>query len=232
MLGHGESIGWKAYDPEPAFFAIADGVAHDTSVVHLHVGQSLAPGGYCWMFPGAQDSVNLGVLVGSTYRRNANIRQLLQTFISRDFPSARIRSYHAGTIACGYRRGPLALHGLIKAGDAANTTNPMSRAGICEALRSGLSAAACAMEMLDAGTDREIARCCKRYEAQWYRVLGKRHEKLLETKGSLQKVPDRDYDAAVGTLSAIPAGELTMARIFRVALQRFPRLVWAMRHLM
>ncbi len=231
-LGRDEPITWKAYDPEPAFFVVADGVEHDTAVVHLHVGQRLAPGGYGWMFPGAGDTVNIGVLVGSAQRGTVNIRNLLDSLLSNAYPQARVHSYHAGVIACGYRRGPLALQGLIKAGDAANTTNPMSRAGICEALRSGLAAAACALEMLDAGSEREVGRCCRRYEAQWYRVLGKRHAKLLDTKDSLQRIPDRDYDTAVKTLAAIPQSKLTMARIFRVALQRFPRLVWAMRHLM
>jgi digeranylgeranylglycerophospholipid reductase len=230
-LGKSEKITWKAYDAEPAFFAIADGVEHARDVVHIHVGRDIAPGGYAWMFPGAEGLVNVGIVVGSGSRRVASIRDLLAKFIKTSYPSARVRSYHAGTIANGYQRGPIAVPGLVKVGDAANTTNPMSRAGIVEALKCGILAADCVMAQLGASTERQALKACSDYEKAWYEKLGKRHQKLLQTKGALAQVPDRDYDAAVEALSGIPQSELTMGKIFAVALGRFPRLVWAMRHM-
>ncbi len=231
-IGRRENIGWKAYDPEPAYFAIADNVEHAPDIVHLYLGRAVAPGGYAWMFPSAGESVNIGLLIGTGYRRSVNIRRLLGDFMREYFPEARVRRHWAGTIACGYRRGTIAVPGLVKAGDAANTTNPMSRAGIVEAMKSGLLAAECAAGMLGAATEKQKARLCVRYERSWYKSLGRRHQKLAETKDSLQRVPDEDYDAAADALGAIPPSKLTMSRIFRTALSRFPRLVWAMRHLM
>lgn len=231
-LGKGEGITWKAYDAEPAFFVIAEGVEHATDTVCIYMGQKIAPGGYAWMFPGRSELVNIGVLVGTEYRGSVNIRELLAGFLRERFPQARVKSYHAGTIACGYRRVPIAVDCLVKAGDAASTTNPMSRAGIVEALKSGLLAADCALGMLGASSQREMKRFASDYEKAWFNTLGKRHQKLLETKSSLQRVPDKDYDAAARALGEIPPARLTMARIFRTSLSRFPRLVWAMRHLM
>lgn len=231
-LGRGEGITWKAYDSEPAYFVIADSVEHTLDAVHIYMGREVAPGGYAWMFPGEGQQVNIGVLVGTDYRGAVNIRELLERFIAAQFPSARVLSRHAGTIACGYRRNPIAVPGLVKAGDAASTTNPMSRAGIVEALKSGLLAGRTAMAMLDARDDRALARLCRDYEKAWFATLGKRHQKLLDTKGAMQSVPDKDYDAAAKALSEVPRGKMTMARIFRASLSRFPRLVWAMRHLM
>jgi digeranylgeranylglycerophospholipid reductase len=231
-LGKREGITWKAYDAEPAYFAIAENVEHDNDAIHVFVGRKIAPGGYAWMFPSEGDLANIGVLIGTQYRGKVNIRQLLSSFIKARFPAARIQSYHAGTMACGYRRCPIAIPGLVKAGDAASTTNPMSRAGIVEAMKSGLLAAECAAGMLGANNTKTMVRLCEQYERNWFKGLGKRHQKLLETKGSLQGVPDKDYDTAARSMTGIPAGRMTMARIFRTALSRFPRLVRAMRHLM
>lgn len=231
-IGRREAISWKAYDPEPAYFAIADNVEHADDIVHLYLGRAVAPGGYAWMFPSAGDSVNIGLLVGTGHRGSVNIRRLLSDFLQTHFPGAKVRHHWAGTIACGYRRGKIALPGLVKAGDAANTTNPMSRAGIVEAMKSGLLAAECAAGMLGADSEKQMMRLCVRYERAWYQLLGRRHQRLAETKDSLQRVPDEDYDVAADALSAIPPSKLTMSRIFRTALSRFPRLVWAMRRLM
>ncbi|MBD3244240.1 MAG: geranylgeranyl reductase family protein [Chitinivibrionales bacterium] len=231
-FGKRESVQWKAYDAEPAYFAIADNVEHAPDLVHLYLGKAVAPGGYAWMFPSAGDSVNIGLLVGTGFRGSVNIRQLLADFFQKYFPDARIRRYWAGTIACGYRRGTIAVPGLVKAGDAANTTNPMSRAGIVEAMKSGLLAAECVAGMLGASTSKEMTRLCTRYERAWYQQLGRRHQRLAETKDSLQRVPDEDFDIAADALGAVPPSKLTMSRIFRTALRRFPRLVWAMRRLM
>jgi hypothetical protein len=66
----------------------------------------------------------------------------------------------------------------------------------------------------------------------WSRKRGARHEKLAKVKNSMLAVPDADYNRAACSLGAIRPDELTMSKIFRTALGRFPRLVWALRHLM
>jgi len=66
----------------------------------------------------------------------------------------------------------------------------------------------------------------------WDKKRGNRHEKLARVKSSLAQVPDADYNAAALALARIPQDDITMSKIFRTALGRFPRLVWALRHLM
>jgi flavin-dependent dehydrogenase len=121
---------------------------------------------------------------------------------------------------------------LIKAGDAASTVNPISRAGISEALLSGGLAGDHALLMLEAKNGRAMARIGKSYEAAWRKTRGNLHEKLSRAKHSLLSVPDDDYNKAARALARIPQAELTMSKIFTTALGRFPRLVWALRHLM
>lgn len=231
-FGRNEPIVWKPADLEPAYFAVVKCNDFASDTVHIYVGRDLAPGGYAWIFPRDRGMVNAGILVGRRYSGKVEIRRLLHAFIEKNCPGAPVLQWFAGTIPCGYQRRALAVRGLIKAGDAAGTINPISRAGIVEALMCGGSAGDAAVEMLGAETERGMARICKRYEAAWYEKRGKRHMKLAKVKGSLEKVPDADYDRAARTLAGLPREKLTMARIFGASVGRFPRLVWALRHLM
>jgi digeranylgeranylglycerophospholipid reductase len=231
-FGKEEPIVWKAVDLEPAYFAILDNVEIPGDTVHIHVGKSIAPRGYAWVFPGEGGRANVGVLVGSDVRGTVNIRTLLESFIKTRFPQATVVRRFAGSIPCGYHKGPTAIEGIIKTGDAASTVNPVSRAGIVEALMSGGFAGDTALAMLGAQRASDIKKLCREYEKAWYEKRGRRHEKLSKVKNALASVPDADYNAAARSLAAIPQGRLNMATIFRLSLGRFPRLVWAMRHLM
>jgi geranylgeranyl reductase family protein len=232
LLGRGESICWKPYDLEPAYFAVADGVDAADDAVHIYVGGKVAPGGYAWVFPRGGGAANIGVVVGRNQIKGVNIRELLGDFLTKNYPKAKIRTYFAGCIPCGYRRGNIALPGLIKCGDAANATNPISRAGITEALMSGGLAGSAAFDMLSAENGKRTKKICADYEKAWLEKRGARHLKLAKAKDSLAGVPDEDYNMAAQTLSALSSDKVSMAKIFGLSLSRFPRIVWAMRHLM
>jgi len=232
LLGRGERICWKPYDLEPAYFVVADNVDASDDAVRIYMGNKVAPGGYAWVFPRGGGSANIGVVVGRNQIKGINIRALLGDFLEKNFPKAKIKTYFAGCIPCGYRRGAIALPGLIKCGDAANATNPISRAGIVEALMSGGLAGSAAFDMLGAKDVKQTKKICADYERAWLEKRGARHLKLAKAKDSLAKVPDEDYNVAAETLSGFSSDKVSMAKIFTLSLSRFPRIVWAMRHLM
>ncbi|MCL2688225.1 MAG: NAD(P)/FAD-dependent oxidoreductase [Chitinispirillia bacterium] len=232
LLGKGEKICWKPYDLEPAYFVVADNVHAEEDAVNIYAGQSVAPGGYAWVFPRGNGAANIGVVVGRKFVKGVNLKKYLDTFLEKHFPDAHITSRFAGSIPCGYRRETIALRGLIKCGDAANATNPISRAGIVEALMSGGLAGDAALNMLEASTGKQFDKICKDYEKAWYAKRGSRHLKLANVKGSLARVPDADYDRAANSLQSVDPKKVSMAKIFGMSLGRFPRLVWALRHLM
>jgi geranylgeranyl reductase family protein len=228
-----EGVQAKPPDLEPACFIFAESIDLPDDTVHIYAGSEIAPGGYAWVFPRGKGAANIGVVIGKRFKGKVNIRGLLDTFLAHHFPAIKVVSRFAGAIpcACG-RKDPLTAWGLIKTGDAADTVNPVSRAGIAEALLSGGLAGDHALLMCDAANAREMRRIGKAYEKAWFEKRGKNHEKLARVKTSLASVPDRDYIAAAKALSQIPPDELTMSKIFQAALHRFPRLVWALRHLM
>jgi digeranylgeranylglycerophospholipid reductase len=231
-LGKKEAVAWKPTDLEPAYFIHARATDLTSDTVHIYMGNDVAPGGYAWVFPRGEGAANIGVLIGSGFKGRVNIHRLLDDFLAAHFPGISIVNKYSGAIPCGYQRGPIAVPGLIKTGDAASTVNPVSRAGISEALLSGGLAGDHALLMLGAQTEKEMRRIVKAYEKSWYKKRGERHEKLARVKNSFVTIPDADYNKAARALARIPQNEITMSKIFRTALGRFPRLIWALRHLM
>ncbi len=231
-FGKEEKIVCKPQDLEPAYFVWAENITIELDRVHIYTGSQIAPGGYAWVFPRGNGAANIGVVIGKKFVKNTNIRALLDTFLKSNFPNITIIQRYAGSIPCHFKKGPIAVEGLIKAGDSASTINPISRAGISEALLCGKLASNCAIDMLKAQHSWEISRAIRKYEKSWEKHRGNRHTKLFKVKNSMYSVPDRDYNEATKTLSTIPQSDLTMTKIFRASLGRFPRLVWAMRHLM
>ncbi len=231
-FGKGEKIIGKPTDLEPAYFVWAEKVNVALDRIHIYTCSHYAPGGYVWVFPRENHSANIGIVIGKKYLGSVNLRVLLDEFLEKNFHGVEIKKRFAGSIPCHVRKDSFAVKGLIKTGDSASTVNPISRAGISEALLCGKLAARCAQRMVDAHHSWDVSRAIREYESQWEKMRGKRHSKLARVKGSLFAVPDRDYDAAAHLLSSVPQDQLTMSKIFRASLGRFPRLVWAMRHLM
>lgn len=231
-FGKAEKINSKPGDLEPAYFAWVENINIEDDHIHIFASKNLAPGGYAWVFPRGDNAANIGIVVGRHSVTHANIRDLLDNFISVYYPDVKVVKKFAGSIPCGFKKVPIAIPGFIKTGDAASTVNPISRAGISEALLSGKLAGLAAIKMFSTDSFKQAQAICKEYQKEWFLKRGNRHFKLARVKTSLIAVPDEDYNKGTSLLSSIPHDKLTMSKIFRASLGRFPRLVWALRHLM
>ena len=125
----------------------------------------------------------------------------------------------------------MAVDGLLKAGDSASTVNPISRAGIVEAMKCGTLAGEYALRMLPV-PEKKLAAISKAYEKAWFEKLGRAHHRLSKVKSALARIPDSDFNRGAKAIASIPQAERTMSRIFALSVGRSPRLVWALRHLM
>ena len=231
-LGRQDKIAWKPSDLEPAYFAVVKNVPIENDEVHIYLGGNTAPGGYAWAFPRENNTTNVGIVLGRTFTGKVNIGLLLNEFLKREFPDSQPVKYFAGTIPCDYGKKNICADGFFKAGDAACTVNPVSRAGIVEAMVSGGLAGDFGLRIIEAGSKKLKADICKKYHDAWRAEMGKTHGKLSKVKNSLLKVPDGDYNAAFKTLKDVPQNNLQMSRIIGLSLGRFPRLALAIRHLM
>jgi digeranylgeranylglycerophospholipid reductase len=101
----------------------------------LIFGHKYAPGGYAWIFPKSADSANVGLGL-SPVKTREKPKTLLDRWVSEEFPEARIEEcVYSGVPARRLSRfsGP----NFCLVGDAARFTDPLSGAGIANAIKSG-----------------------------------------------------------------------------------------------
>ena len=234
-LGEGVGCPPARVDAEPSLFVRATGCTIDPASIHVFVGRHRAPGGgYAWLFPSAQSQVSAGLVAGPGAVTGKALRELLQQFLSRHAPGAVITACPAGgIIPCASPLPPAHTPtGYLRAGDAAGTVNPVTRAGIVEALRSGALAGECAAGQLGCATQQKRTAYHRRYAAAWHADRGRNHGRLARVKHELAAVPDGDYDVAVQALASRSRTAPGAARLFTLALWRFPRLAATLRHLL
>jgi len=230
-FGQGEPIVHGNFDAEPAIFALVSGLKYPVNFIQLFFGKTYAPGGYAWLFPRDEHVANVGLVVGKAFSKQAPARRLLQEFLAKTYPEAKVEHFHGGVIPCGWTHDPLAHENLIKAGDSANMVHPLSRAGILESMLGGKLAAEAALKVIDLKTESEKEPFYAAYKAAWDADYGNNHYRIHKAKKGFSEITDATFDRAAHGLAALPKEKVSMARIFFTTLWHSPSLLWKMRSL-
>jgi digeranylgeranylglycerophospholipid reductase len=230
-FGKGEPIVQGDMDVEPAVFALLKGPKFPVNYIQLFFGRNYAPGGYAWLFPRDAEMANVGLVIGKAYAKEFSARKLLQEFIAKEYPGARIECYHGGAIPCGWNGRALAHENLIKAGDSANMVHPLSRAGILEAMLGGKLAAEATLAVLNKKTEAEKLPYYQQYLKLWEKAYGDNHGRVHRAKAAFNAIADKTYDKAAHALAKVPKNKMTMGRIVFTTLWHSPSLVWRLRSL-
>jgi len=230
-FGQGERIAQGNFDVEPALFALVRGLEYPTNYIQLFFGKNYAPGGYAWLFPRDKDVANVGLVIGKKFSKEAPARKAMADFMKQVYPGVIVETVHGGVIPCGYTHDPLAVENLFKAGDSANMVNPISRAGILEAMKGGALAAEAALAVLRLGTEAEKEPFYRGYKEKWDIAYGNGNMRIHRAKSHFSEIRDETFDKAAGSLAKIPPDKITMGRIFLTTLWTTPSLIWKMRSL-
>ncbi|HLP40324.1 MAG TPA: geranylgeranyl reductase family protein [Fibrobacteria bacterium] len=230
-FGQGERIVQGDFDVEPALFALVKGIKYDVNHIEMFFGRNYAPGGYAWLFPRDKDVANVGLVIGKRFAKEAPARRTMARFLEQVYPGVKVETFHGGAIPCGYTHQPLAVANLFKAGDSANMVNPISRAGILEAMKGGKLAAEAALEVIGLGTEAEKEPHYRAYKEKWDAAYGNANFRIHKAKAAFMDIPDATFDRAAGSLARIPQNKVTMGRIFLTTLWTSPSLLWKMRSL-
>jgi geranylgeranyl reductase family protein len=118
------------------------------SFLNLWDGDALMPG-YGWIFPLGDGVLNVGAGLLNTFRNfhGVSARKVFDVFVRVLPPEWEIDEDHAagpvlsGPLPMGMNRRPLAVPGLLLAGDAGGIVNPFNGEGIAYAIESGELAA-------------------------------------------------------------------------------------------
>jgi len=230
-FGIQENIIQGNFDVEPAMFALVQGISFPSDIIQMYYGSCYAPGGYGWLFPRENQIANIGVVISNKFKTSHPPKKTLLHFIRSQFPEAEILTIKSGAIPCGYSLNPFAADNLFKTGDAANMVNPISRAGITEAMEGGKMAAEAALELIEITSSTRKTNVYQNYQKAWFKTHGRNHQRLHKAKVIFGGLDDSIFDQAAQRLAKIPQEKITMGKIFSTTLLSNPLLLWKMRGL-
>lgn len=195
----------------------------------FHFGEDVAPGGYAWVFPKGDGRANVGLgIVGG--RGHQGTCRYLNDFIERRFPGAVPLGFTSGGVPVAMPLKHISTEGMMVVGDAARTVNPMTGAGIVNAMKSGREAAKVAVEAYQAGDF--SANFMKQYDRRWHRLMGKVHRKYYRIREVVDRFDDQKLNEIAHILQDVDPNKLTLFEIFKAALRNHPKALFDLRYLL
>lgn len=212
-----------ARDMESCAQYIVQGIDFDPEAIYLQFGRTIAPGGYAWLFPRGIGVANVGLGIVALRADGRNARQYLDAWIARRYPRGARTGYTVGGVIVHTTIRQTYTDGVMIAGDAAHMINPLSGAGIVNAMKAGRLAGRTAAAAIRAGDTTATALAA--YHRAWMDLLGEDHLKYYRIKQAVDGLADDAYNALARTANAIPEDRRTLGRIFAHALVRHPQLL-------
>jgi digeranylgeranylglycerophospholipid reductase len=205
------------------FLLTTAGGRFDPAECQYHVGVSIAPGGYAWVFPKGDRAANVGLVLSADRAAGRSALSYLEQFVERRFPEAGILSEIAGGIPVTGALRHMVADGLMVVGDAAHQADPLTGGGINLAMIAAdlavqIGAPAVRRGDASAGTLRE-------YEAAWRGRFGRQHAALYRIRKALAAMSEEAVNALIKTASELPPAEMSPGRVLLAVLKGHPSLL-------
>ena len=213
----------RARDMESCAQYVVEDQPIDADAIVLHFGDTIAPGGYAWIFPKGARSANVGLGVLGLRAGGRSALGWLDAYMTANFPNAARSRRTVGGVIVAATLPRITADAVMLCGDAAHMINPLSGGGIVNAMKSGRLAAEMALTALMTGDTSATA--LAPYQARWMRLLGDDHLRFYQVKEALARFDDAFYDSLARTVNRIPERRRTLRRIFGEALVRHPSLL-------
>lgn len=210
-------------DMESCAQYVVSNIEFDPDAIVIQFADCWAPGGYAWIFPKGESSANVGLGVIALKSDGRNARQYLDAYMAHYFPQGAVTGLTVGGVIVATTVKRTVTDGVMLVGDAAHMINPLSGAGIVNAMKAGRIAARHAAAAIAEG-DTSAGRL-QRYHDEWMALLGDDHLKYYRLKEALGNLDDDFYNALARSVNAIPTERRTLGRIFAHALIRHPQLL-------
>lgn len=200
--------------------------------VEFHIGNLLAPGGYAWVFPKGDGLANVGLAI-SPNKSQKGPKHFLDLFVQRVFPGAEVLGITWGAVSTSKPLSPSFARRLLVVGDAARLTDPLSGAGISNALRSGAWAAETIKEAFGRGDF--SANSLRGYEKKWKKGIGRELYFRYRAKEVFLKLTDKELNEVTGIAKEMFAGRsvksIEVKKIVKGIVRSSPRLLRLAKHL-
>lgn len=212
-----------ARDMESCAQYVLQGIAFDPDAIYLQFSDTIAPGGYAWIFPKAVGVANVGLGLVALKTDGRTARQYLDAWIARRFPDAVRTGSTVGGVIVHTTIKKTYAEGVMVAGDAAHMINPLSGGGINNAMKAGRLAGCTAAAAIREGDTSE--RRLSAYHQAWMQLLGDDHLKYYKIKQALEHMDDAFLNSLARTVNKIPQEKRSIGRIFAHALIKHPQLI-------
>ena len=200
--------------------------------MEFYLGESVAPGGYAWVFPKGERTANVGLAV-TPDRTRKKARVLLDQFLQKRFSGFRVIESTMGGVPAFDRKKSLVKKNVLLIGDAGRLVDSLSGAGISNALLSGKIAGEVTSQFIKEGGSSFST--LKRYEERLLKEKGSELRFYSYSRAIFLKLTDEDMDAAVCFLKDYFEGRVVTGiepiALIKTILKSNRRLLRLLKHL-
>jgi digeranylgeranylglycerophospholipid reductase len=195
----------------------------DPAECQYHVGASIAPGGYAWVFPKGDRTANVGLVLAADRAAGRSALAYLEQFAERLFPGAGILSEMAGGIPVTGALKHMTADGVMVIGDAAHQADPLHGGGI----NLGMIAADLAVQVGAPAVRRGdvSAKILSAYEEAWRARFSRPHDALYRIRKVIHSISEESMNAMIQTASGLPLAEMSTGQILLAVLKSHPSLL-------
>ncbi len=219
--------GLKSIPPLKDYYTAAQylmtDIAVNSRICQYHIGWSIAPGGYAWVFPKGDRQANIGLVMWVDPKEKKTAIQYLNEFVAARFPGRSILSQVVGGIPISDVLPEMVADGYLAVGDAAHQSDPLTAGGITNGMHGGLFAAQVAAEGIKKGD--VSARFLKQYEKMWDAEFGKLYRRLYRIRRAYLKVPEDKMNRIIAQAAKLDAQKMSLRDVFFIVLKSHPQFL-------
>ncbi len=202
---------------------LLSGVDIPPRICQYHLGQSLAPGGYVWVFPKGPGKANVGLVLAADAHVPTSAIGLLDAFVAARFPQASPLAQVVGGIHVTNTLARMVTDGYMAVGDAAHQADPLTGGGITNGMHGGLFAGEVAVAAVRAGD--VSARFLHRYEERWDAEFGRLYRRLLRIRRAVRQLPSDATARMITQATRLDTSHVGLRDLFTVILKSYPSLL-------
>jgi len=207
----------------------------DPDRIELYFGNdSIAPGGYVWIFPKGERTANVGIGVRRPFAKRT-AKEYLDDFIasSDSLRKGSVIEVNSGAVPVGGLLKNMVKQGFIVVGDAAHQVNPIHGGGIPESWVGGRIAGEIAKEAKDRGDYSEDF--LSKYNSRWWDERGSKLQRICVLREVVERLSDEELDWLAEHLSGENLVDFSKSKGFGMLaklLMKKPRLITLARKLL
>jgi digeranylgeranylglycerophospholipid reductase len=197
----------------------------DPGTTVFHLGNSIAPQGYLWIFPKGERTANVGIgISGKKSGPGHRAKDYLERFVAERFPSGKTIECVVGGVSVCRPLPETVANGLMVVGDAARVVDPMTGGGIYNAMFTGRLAVQVGTKAL---AEEDVSReALMPYDQGWRASpMGKTIARNWHIKEKFITMSDSKLNAIIHSAKAIDLKDFSTLNLIKEIMKRNPLLL-------